>query len=58
MADQWIGTGVWSGWRITTDHASSSYNQPVLVDPNGTAYGPGDILNIMLFKHISKSNDE
>lgn len=32
-------------WRYTTDHAASSYGQPVLVDDEtGTAYGPGDLL--------------
>jgi hypothetical protein len=41
--DKWIGSGVWSGWRITTDHSSSSHNQPVLVNPRGQAYGPADI---------------
>jgi len=40
---EWIGTGIWKGWRLTTDHSSSSYGQPVLVDPDGNAYGPGDI---------------
>jgi len=42
--DIWIGTGIWAGWRLTTDHSASSYGQPVLVDPDGNAYGPGDIL--------------
>ena len=42
--DIWVGTGVWAGWRLTTDHSASSYNQPVLVDPQGNAYGPGDII--------------
>lgn len=32
-------------WRYTTDHASSSYGQPVLIDDEtGAAYGPGDLL--------------
>ncbi len=43
MADIWTGNGVWQGWRLTTDHPTSSYGQPVLVDPDGVAYGPGDI---------------
>lgn len=42
--DIWTGTGVWSGWKLTTDHATSSYGQPVLVAPDGRAFGPGDIL--------------
>ena len=42
--DIWIGSGVWQGWRLTTDHSASSYNQPVLVNPSGQAFGPGDIL--------------
>jgi len=29
---------------LTTDHAASSYGIPVLVGPDNTAYGPGDIL--------------
>jgi len=41
--NEWIGEGIWAGWRLTTDHADSSYGQPVLVDPDGVAYGPGDI---------------
>lgn len=32
-------------WELSTDHAASSYGQPVLVHrPTGEAYGPGDIL--------------
>jgi hypothetical protein len=31
-------------YRLTTNHAASSYGQPVLVDEAGTAYGPNDIL--------------
>ena len=32
-------------WILTTDHAASSYGQPVLVyRSTGEAYGPGDIL--------------
>jgi hypothetical protein len=27
---------------LTTDHAASSYGQPVLVDGEGRAHGPGD----------------
>lgn len=43
MTDLWKGEGIWTGWRLTTDHPSSSYGQPVLVDPDGIAYGPADI---------------
>lgn len=43
MMDEWTGKGIWAGWRITTDHAASSYGQPVLVSPDGRAFGPGDI---------------
>lgn len=28
---------------LTTDHAESSYGQPVIVGDDGTAYGPGDV---------------
>lgn len=45
MSDIWQGTGIWQGWRLTKDHAASSHNQPVLVDPDGKAYGPGDIVS-------------
>ena len=32
-------------WEISTDHAGSSYDQPVLVNRGtGEAYGPGDIV--------------
>lgn len=41
--DIWQGRGIWAGWGLTTDHAASSYGQPVLVDPDGVAYGPRDI---------------
>ncbi|MDF2648246.1 MAG: hypothetical protein K0Q73_4051 [Paenibacillus sp.] len=43
MSDIWIGNGIWQGWRLTADHAASSYNQPVLISPTGKTYGPGDI---------------
>ncbi len=42
--DIWTGSGIWDGWHLTTDHAASSYNQPVLVMPDGTPLGPGDII--------------
>lgn len=41
--DIWIGTGIWAGWRLTTDHVGSSYGQPVLIAPDGRTFGPGDI---------------
>lgn len=32
-------------WELSTDHAASSYGQPVLVHrATGEAYGPGDIV--------------
>lgn len=43
MTNIWTGSGVWEGWRLTTNHAASSYNQPVLVNPEGEAFGPDDI---------------
>jgi len=33
-----------NGWRLTTRHPASSHGIPVLIDPGGTAYGPGDPL--------------
>jgi excisionase family DNA binding protein len=30
--------------RWTTDHSASSYGVPVLVDDEGNAYGPGDLV--------------
>ncbi len=32
--------------RLTTDHAASSYGQPVFVDENGQAYNWAEIANI------------
>jgi hypothetical protein len=46
MTDLWIGSDAWIGWKVTTDHASSSYGQPVLVSPDGIAYEPGDITSL------------
>lgn len=40
----WVGQGIWEGWTITTNHTDSSHGQPVLVDPEGGAYAPGDLL--------------
>jgi hypothetical protein len=32
-------------WSLSTDHAASSYGQPVLVNSaSGEAFGPGDII--------------
>ncbi len=32
-------------WELSTDHAASSYGQPVLVNrPTGEAYGPADVV--------------
>lgn len=36
---------VMSEWRYTTDHAASCQGQPVLVSPEGRAFGPGDLLS-------------
>jgi len=34
-------------WELSTDHAASSYGQPVLVHrATGEAYGPGDIVRL------------
>ena len=34
-------------WKLTTDHAASSYGQPVLINPaTGEVFGPGDIVKI------------
>lgn len=33
-----------NGWTLTTDHAASSYGQPVLVSPEREAYGTADLL--------------
>ncbi|GAB6170527.1 hypothetical protein JCM15765_33250 [Paradesulfitobacterium aromaticivorans] len=46
MSDIWQGTGPWRGWRLTPDHAQSSYDQPVLVSPQGQVFGPADIITI------------
>lgn len=44
MITEWVGSGIWEGWRITTDPPSSSHRQPVLVSPDGSAFVPRDIL--------------
>ena len=31
-------------WKLTTNHPSSSYGKPVLVDDDGEAYGPCDLI--------------
>ena len=32
-------------WELSTEHAASSYGQPVLVHrPTGDAYGPADVI--------------
>lgn len=46
MPDLWKGADNWAGWRVTTDHASASYGQPVLVSPDGIAYEPEDITSL------------
>lgn len=33
------------GFCLSDEHASSSYGIPVLVGPDGTAYGPGDFID-------------
>ena len=38
----------WKTGRLTTEHASSSYGQPVVVGDDGQSYGPGDIFLLML----------
>lgn len=40
---QWVGSGPWRGYSMTTEHAASSQGQPVLVTPTGQALGPGDV---------------
>lgn len=37
-------TDNYHGWKLTTEHAASSYGIPVLVAPDGTAYGKSDVL--------------
>lgn len=46
MSDLWTGEGTWAGWKLNTDHAASSYGQPVLVSPDSIAYDPGDIISL------------
>jgi len=43
--DIWNGTGTWEGWKITTGHSKTNNGQPVLIDPDGVAYGPDDIVS-------------
>ena len=37
---------------LTTDHAASSYGQPVVVDAVGRAYGPGDLLGYIHLRGV------
>lgn len=46
MSDIWQGTGTWEGWRLTHDYDASKEDQPVLVAPDGTVYGPDDIVSM------------
>lgn len=46
MSDIWQGTGTWDGWRLTTDHATSINGQLVLVNPDGNAFVPGDLITL------------
>ncbi|KJD42627.1 DUF3653 domain-containing protein [Paenibacillus terrae] len=42
--DEWVGKGIWSGWRITTNHSITSVQgQPVLISPAGQNFRPEDI---------------
>ena len=38
------GTEAFEPLRLTCDHAASSYGIPVLVDAQGCAYGPDDVI--------------
>jgi hypothetical protein len=40
-------------FALTTDHATSSYGIPVLVDSNGTAYGANDRVPLAWFQPAS-----
>lgn len=46
MSDIWKGTENWAGWRLTTDHEASKEGQLVLIAPDGTVYGPDDIVSM------------
>ena len=35
-----------AGWRLTADHATSSYSVPVIVAPDGQAVGDGDLVRV------------
>lgn len=39
-------------WKITTNHAASSYGIPVLVSPTGKAFGPNDEIELGEFPGI------
>lgn len=44
--DEWVGTGIWQGYRITTAHVDSVDGRPVLVGPDGRARWPGNGLQL------------
>jgi hypothetical protein len=45
-------------WALTTEHAASSYGQPVLVNRGtGEAYGPGDVVMLYPSHGYTKAAD-
>lgn len=58
MPDIWQGSGIWEGWRLTTNHSSSSYGQPVIVNPQGKAFGPTDIIRLDDVRTVPEAAEE
>lgn len=54
-ATLWNGTQV-SG-RLTTEHAASSYGQPVFVDDNGQAYDAWQIVKVTPHDDLQAEHD-
>lgn len=42
----WTGHGIWQGWSIRKHYEKCKFGESVLVDPNGNAYYPDDIISL------------
>lgn len=59
----WTGHGIWQGWSIRKHYEKCKFGESVLVDPDGNAYYPDDIIsrkddNVKLDACESKRSEE